>query len=75
VFSQVAGALPLQSGSGNSFPMYEQCPTDPVSLHDTQGPLHAMLQQTPSTQNPDRQPLASSQTAPLVLLPHELAEH
>jgi hypothetical protein len=52
-----------------------QRPTEPVWAQATQGPLHAMLQHTPSTQNPDEQSLADSQDAPLALLPHRPATH
>ena len=34
-----------------------------------------MLQQTPSTQNPDEQSLVVWQVAPLALLPHRPATH
>jgi hypothetical protein len=33
----------------------EQVPTRPVSAQETHVPLHAVLQQTPSAQNPDAQ--------------------
>jgi hypothetical protein len=52
-----------------------QWPTDPVWLQDTQLPLHAMLQHTPSTQKPDEQSPLAWQTAPLALLPHLSATH
>jgi hypothetical protein len=48
---------------------------EPVSLQVTQAPVHAMLQHTPSTQNPDKHPSLFSHSAPLMLLPHEPAAH
>jgi hypothetical protein len=44
-------------------------------LHETHAPLQATLQQTPSTQKPEAQSLASPQVAPLALLPHLSATH
>ena len=72
---QVVASSPLQSGSARLTAMYEQWPTEPVSPQDTHAPLQAMLQQTWSTQKPDRHPSLLSQSAPLMLLPHELETH
>jgi hypothetical protein len=52
---QVLKSLALQSGSGKPAGTNVQWPTDPVWLHDTQAPLHAMLQHTPSVQKPEEQ--------------------
>lgn len=48
---------------------------EPVSLQVTHAPVHAMLQHTPSTQKPDRHASLLSQSAPLMLLPHEPLTH
>jgi hypothetical protein len=52
-----------------------QWPTEPVWSHETQGPLQAMLQHTPSMQKVEAQSSPVWQTAPLELLPHLPATH
>jgi hypothetical protein len=46
-----------------------QRPRELLSAHDTQVPTHALLQQTPSTQNPDWQSAMPVQIWPLGFLP------
>jgi hypothetical protein len=75
VFPQVVRSLALHAGSGSPAGTKAQWPINPVWLHDTQAPLHATLQQTPSAQKPEEQSSAVWQTAPLALLPHLLATH
>jgi hypothetical protein len=75
VLPQVLGSLCLQSASDKPAGTKEHRPTDPVCVHDTQEPLHATLQHTPSTQKLEAQSSPEEQTAPLALLPHLLATH
>ncbi len=42
-----------------------QVPTEPVTLHASQAPPHAVLQQTPSTQLPERHWLFAVHAGPL----------
>jgi hypothetical protein len=75
VLPQVLGSLAWQAGSDNPAGMKVHRPVDPVWLHDTQAPLQATLQHTPSAQKPEAQSSAVEQTAPVPLLPHRLATH
>lgn len=75
MFPQVVRSLALHAESGKPAVTKVQWPSNPVWLHDTQTPLHATLQQTPSTQKPEEQSSAVWQTAPLALLPHLWATH
>ena len=44
-----------------------QLPTAPIALHRLQAPVHAVLQQTPSTQNPDWQSALQPQVLPFAV--------
>ncbi len=50
-------------------------PSLPTWLQLTQGPLQAMLQQTPSVHEPEAHSPAAAQTAPSGFFPHELSRH
>ena len=50
----------------------EQVPKDPARLHALQIAVQPLLQQTPSTQNPDTQSVPLVQAAPLEHLPEPL---
>jgi hypothetical protein len=49
-----------------------QVPTEPVRLHASQAPPHAVLQQTPSTQLPEAHWLAAVHTVPLAIFGTQL---
>src|SRR5581483_12445550 len=62
--------LPAPSGAPAGFVM--QVPRDPATLHDWQTPLHALLQQTPSTHWPDMHCDALVHTCPLLRRPQDI---
>jgi hypothetical protein len=69
---QLAGPMSRQPlrGSGASLGTGVQCPRELVSAHETQVPVQAESQQTPSTQKPDLQsPMPGVQVWPFCFLP------
>jgi hypothetical protein len=75
VLSQVVRSRPLHASSGRPSETNVQRPTEPGWLHDTQGPLHATLQHTPSTQKPEVHSAFSSQGWRMGLVPQLPATH
>lgn len=75
VLPQVVRSLALHAGSGRPAGMYVQKPTDPVWLHDTQSPLHARLQHTPSVQKPEVHSALVRQGWRMPLVPQLPATH
>jgi hypothetical protein len=75
VFPQVVRSLAWHARSGKPTGMNVQWPTDPVWLHDTQEPVHATLQHTPSTQKPEVHSALAAQGLPLAFVPQLPATH
>jgi hypothetical protein len=50
-----------------------QVPTDPVSAHDWQVPVHALAQQNPCAQKPELHSAAAPHAAPIGFLPQLMA--
>jgi hypothetical protein len=77
VWPQLAAPLSLQTPRGSAFPesMGEQMPSSPVSAHDTQAPVQATAQHTPSTQKLDPHSSLPAHFAPFILGPQPPATH
>ena len=72
---QLFGA-PGQSSCGSSpAQVMEHVPTRPVTLHELHNVVHAVLQQTPSTQKPVRHSPAAPQPCPWIFLQLPLPSH
>lgn len=71
------GGVPLPQSLSGSVPMGMglQVPTVLASLHETQVPVQALLQQTPSLQNPLAHAAALVQTLPSAVLQAPVASH
>jgi hypothetical protein len=69
--SQAAVPLLTQTPRGSAAPAgtLVQRPRELLRAHETHVPTHPLLQQTPSTQNPDWQSMAPVQICPLGRLP------
>jgi hypothetical protein len=71
------GGVPLPQSFSGSVPMRMglQVPTVPASLHETQVPAQALLQHTPSLQNPLAHAAALVQALPPAVLQAPVASH
>jgi hypothetical protein len=71
------GAVPLPHSFSGSAPTGKgpQAPTLPTSLHETQVPVQALSQHTPSLQNPLAHAAAPAQAEPLAALHDPVASH
>jgi hypothetical protein len=63
------------AGSGRPAATAVQSPIEPVSAHEKQEPLHAVVQQAPWAQWPDWHSLPFEQKAPIGLSPQEPCTH
>jgi hypothetical protein len=72
---ETSAALQRPSGSAAPSGSGEHVPGEPASAQLAHTPSHAELQQTPSTQKPDRHSPDSRHAAPLLFLPHRPPTH
>ena len=71
------GGVPLLQSPSGSVPMGKglQVPPLPASLHETQAPVQALPQHTPSAQNPLAHAVALVQAPPLAVLQAPVPSH
>jgi hypothetical protein len=68
-------SVQMPAGSGLPVGTFVQVPSVPVRAHDRQAPSHALSQQTPCAQKPDRHSVLAEHDAPGIFFPHELLVH